>query len=236
LFKQFTNQNESETQNQFINIFEAFKPYLNQGSNIESTFNENNLQIHHKVQCDGCGKRPIVGDRFKCNQCEDFDFCSECHKTLVINHPPEHSFTLFVNKTQSNVKEVKNVEEIVLDEVKKDAIEEINLKEDVKKEEIKKEEVIEIKKEEIKEVKKEEIKREEIKKEEIKKEEIKKEEIKKEEIKKEEIKEYSNEDKFKNEIELLKSMGFNNEILNIHLLYKFNGNLEKVVEILLKFK
>jgi len=43
-------------------------------------------------------------------------------------------------------------------------------------------------------------------------------------------------DKFNKELELLKSMGFANEILNLHLLYKFNGKVEKVVEMLLKIK
>jgi len=43
------------------------------------------------------------------------------------------------------------------------------------------------------------------------------------------------ESKFQKELDLLKSMGFINETLNSHLLNKFNGKVEKVVEILLKF-
>jgi len=41
---------------------------------------------------------------------------------------------------------------------------------------------------------------------------------------------------FAKQIELLKSMGFVNEVLNIHLLKTHNGNLEKIVPLLLKIK
>jgi len=59
------------------------------------------------------------------------------------------------------------------------------------------------------------------------------------EIKKEEAEKKEEDiigEKFNQELELLKSMGFANEILNLHLLYKFNGKVEKVVEMLLKIK
>ena len=34
--------------------------------------------IHHGVTCDGCGMYPILGLRFKCSTCPDFDFCENC--------------------------------------------------------------------------------------------------------------------------------------------------------------
>ena len=34
--------------------------------------------VHMFVECDGCGKCPIVGARYKCVVCEDFDYCEEC--------------------------------------------------------------------------------------------------------------------------------------------------------------
>ena len=34
--------------------------------------------VHTFVTCDGCGKHPIVGVRYKCAVCEDFDYCEEC--------------------------------------------------------------------------------------------------------------------------------------------------------------
>jgi len=72
------------------------------------------------------------------------------------------------------------------------------------------------------------------KKEEIKEEEIKKIEIKEEEKKKVEEKKIEEIKTFEKEIELIKSMGFSNEILIKHLIEKYNGRVEKVIEILLK--
>jgi hypothetical protein len=43
--------------------------------------------VHERVICDGCGKGPIVGARFKCSVCQDFDFCSVCEATKQHDHP-----------------------------------------------------------------------------------------------------------------------------------------------------
>ncbi|XP_073395947.1 E3 ubiquitin-protein ligase PRT1 [Physcomitrium patens] len=40
--------------------------------------------IHTTVGCDGCGMRPIIGKRFKCEDCPDavgFDFCGKCYES-----------------------------------------------------------------------------------------------------------------------------------------------------------
>lgn len=103
---------------------------------------QNGEKIHFHVQCDGCEKRPIIGDRYKCNDCEDFDFCKECYEKLKINHPPEHNFSIVepvrrcgrFEKKEEKV-EQKKVEEIVLEEIN---LKEINLKESEEKVEEKK--------------------------------------------------------------------------------------------------
>ncbi|XP_032877392.1 tetratricopeptide repeat protein 32 isoform X1 [Amblyraja radiata] len=41
------------------------------------------------ILCDGCGIDPIIGTRFVCNQCDNFDYCSTCFHTR--NHK-DHSF------------------------------------------------------------------------------------------------------------------------------------------------
>jgi len=45
--------------------------------------------VEHKgVVCDGCGASPIIGVRYKCSVCKDFDYCQLCEERL--NH--EHAF------------------------------------------------------------------------------------------------------------------------------------------------
>lgn len=56
-----------------------------------------NLTKHDGVQCDGCGIINLIGFRFKCAVCKDFDFCEICEERLTHTHPfikitkPEHA-------------------------------------------------------------------------------------------------------------------------------------------------
>ena len=44
------------------------------------------LNVHRGVACDGCGARPIIGNRYKCVICPNFDYCEECEKKLYKEH------------------------------------------------------------------------------------------------------------------------------------------------------
>ncbi|XP_054644739.1 E3 ubiquitin-protein ligase HERC2 isoform X2 [Dunckerocampus dactyliophorus] len=46
--------------------------------------------VHPGVRCDGCQMFPINGARFKCRNCDNFDFCENCFKTR--KHNTRHSF------------------------------------------------------------------------------------------------------------------------------------------------
>jgi len=43
--------------------------------------------VHNRVSCDGCSIFPVVGDRYKCSICVDFDFCSACEEKGTHPHP-----------------------------------------------------------------------------------------------------------------------------------------------------
>ncbi|KAK8783542.1 hypothetical protein V5799_010090, partial [Amblyomma americanum] len=42
------------------------------------------------VVCDDCGQNGIVGTRWKCDVCRDFDLCTDCYKSS--EHSQEHAF------------------------------------------------------------------------------------------------------------------------------------------------
>jgi len=55
-----------------------------------------NEVVHNHVTCDGCGVSPIVGFRYKCIICHNFDFCDKCesegkhpHAFIKIRHPSQ---------------------------------------------------------------------------------------------------------------------------------------------------
>lgn len=51
-----------------------------------------NLHMFRGVQhvgagCSGCGETPIIGIRFKCKQCVNFELCCKCRDTFLHPHP-----------------------------------------------------------------------------------------------------------------------------------------------------
>jgi hypothetical protein len=44
--------------------------------------------VHANYYCDGCNAHPIVGPRFKCIVCHDFDYCDKCEASK----PHDHAF------------------------------------------------------------------------------------------------------------------------------------------------
>lgn len=47
---------------------------------------EESKVVHENVSCDSCGMKPIVGTRYKCTICKDFDFCMKCENTVKHEH------------------------------------------------------------------------------------------------------------------------------------------------------
>ncbi|KAI4721940.1 hypothetical protein E4T48_01839 [Aureobasidium sp. EXF-10727] len=49
------------------------------------------LYVHTGIRCEQCGQYPILGVRWHCNNCPDFDLCSACEAQPM--HPRTHTFT-----------------------------------------------------------------------------------------------------------------------------------------------
>jgi len=49
-------------------------------------------EIHYNVSCDGCKMKPLIGKRYKCKGCFNFDYCEKCYEENKLTH--KHEFNL----------------------------------------------------------------------------------------------------------------------------------------------
>jgi len=56
-------------------------------------------EVHFGVVCDGCEQRDIKGNRFKCTECPDFDYCGRCYNDSdIMNSHGNHKFERVTQK------------------------------------------------------------------------------------------------------------------------------------------
>jgi len=51
------------------------------------------IDVHFNVICDGCNRSPIVGTRYKCQVCPDYDLCEGCMNKQV-HSETQHKFNI----------------------------------------------------------------------------------------------------------------------------------------------
>ena len=66
------------------NKIESYFPNIQE---IEDNYK--NKIVHKNISCDGCGMKPIIGFRYKCKECKNFDFCQSCFDTKKEEHKHE---------------------------------------------------------------------------------------------------------------------------------------------------
>lgn len=66
---------------------------------------------HTNVTCDGCEMEPIIGIRFKCDTCHDYDLCLECMEKQIVTkeHDTKHSL-IVIGKDRFNQIDIDDIE------------------------------------------------------------------------------------------------------------------------------
>jgi hypothetical protein len=67
-------------------------PFLARAQQNVRPGEEVHLDIHYGVICDGCDSFPLVGARFKCQSCPDYDLCEGC-VAKGVHADTKHNFT-----------------------------------------------------------------------------------------------------------------------------------------------
>jgi hypothetical protein len=113
-----TQQNQPQTStdmNTLLHIMNETKDIqlqiLNEIKNSKdkyTTHHANDEIIHKGITCNGCLKHGMIGIRYKCLICKNFDFCEQCESTL--SHNPLHIFMKIKNTDTFNYLVSQNVQ------------------------------------------------------------------------------------------------------------------------------
>lgn len=84
---------------------EQLKNALNPQPKAQEVIKPKDIQkkkVHSHVFCDGCRMFPIIGTRFKCMNCQNFDYCADCEEKYSEIH--QHPF-LCIRDPKMNIKQ-----------------------------------------------------------------------------------------------------------------------------------
>lgn len=73
--------------------------------------------VHHRIRCNGCSTCPIIGERFICNVCTDFNLCHNCFfkQKESKDHEKDHDMEIILDSGNTssfscgNCKKVPNI-------------------------------------------------------------------------------------------------------------------------------
>lgn len=71
----------------------SFTPSASSASSSSSASSASGKPVHAHFFCDGCGAKPIVGTRWRCSICPNFDLCDACEQ--ADKHPRDHPLLKF---------------------------------------------------------------------------------------------------------------------------------------------
>ena len=121
--------NDVQKQNQEI-LNNYIKKFQDLEVKRENDYNElsrsissrNNLSmcetVHNGIKCEKCKKEPIIGYRYKCSICENYNLCEECEEKNAETQEHKHNFIRIRKANDENKKEnIKNNNVISLEKV-----------------------------------------------------------------------------------------------------------------------
>ena len=73
----------------------------------------NGQTVHNGYACDGCQALPIIGTRYRCQDCPDYDLCDKCHQQNQTSsfHFAGHTFKAIDGQKEDPLESMPRVEE-----------------------------------------------------------------------------------------------------------------------------
>ena len=72
---------------------------------LEFDTNESNKYVHNGIKCKRCFMEPIIGYRYKCSKCKNYDLCQQCEEKNEISEEHPHYF-IKINKEYKDGRDI----------------------------------------------------------------------------------------------------------------------------------
>ena len=108
---------ENEMEEKFVSMSQMLmKTNLEKVDDIKLSV----INVKHKgIKCEQCFTEPIIGLRYKCSQCENYNLCSNCEEKNGVTNAHPHDFikirkentndsTVIINKKKEKQKKIEN--------------------------------------------------------------------------------------------------------------------------------
>ena len=94
-YEQKIKNKEKELQNKFDQMSSIMQNKINNNASMCKT-------VHHGIKCKKCFKEPIIGYRYKCSECNNYNLCQDCEEKNAINGDHHHNFIKIRNELKEN--------------------------------------------------------------------------------------------------------------------------------------
>ena len=72
-------------------------------SDLKKINNNNNKNIEHKgFKCEQCGLNPIIGERYQCEKCQNYNLCENCEEKNYYTKEHNHNFIRIREEKKKN--------------------------------------------------------------------------------------------------------------------------------------
>ena len=85
---------------EFEELNKKYNQILNLKKEEKKEFSKNK-EIHNNIKCEKCFQEPIIGNRYKCSVCNNYNLCEECEEKNSISDDHPHDF-IKIRKNQKN--------------------------------------------------------------------------------------------------------------------------------------
>ena len=103
----------NENEKKLMPIFQSLTPkskknILRETQKLEDMYTDiyvKNKEVHEEIKCEKCFTKPIIGDRYICRICQNYNLCEKCYKMNQVSQEHNHQFIKCKNKAQEKIKE-----------------------------------------------------------------------------------------------------------------------------------